>query len=269
MYRCEARSVEGFIQQLAVSYVGHGFWFYVAGRVPPGKDASRIDAKLMSRYGVNISKWARARRKAAGLANVHYLRFGDFWVLLASKGRHPFFQHEARIRDIREQPLTFDGYCISYKRGSDGNWHPSIRLHPSKYRELKAYFVGLASHRSAENLWREFDALHLVPYAPIRRQLLNLLRAVNRVRRDAGFEPLPTSVLRLRKWSIRTFETHHVDSALPDALVGYSPKTEPVRCNSFGGHGRQVATHRPESSGIVTGGTGCEGGCRPELHFRD
>ena len=37
MYRCEAASVEGFIQQLAVSYVAKGYWFYVTGRIPHHK----------------------------------------------------------------------------------------------------------------------------------------------------------------------------------------------------------------------------------------
>ena len=205
MYRCEATSIEGFIQQLAVSYVGQGYWFYVSGVVPDRKDPRAVDAKLMTRYGVDISKWARARRKVGGLANVHYIRHDRFWVLLATKGVHRFFRDEPNFKDIRQKPLKFEGYSISYKHGADGKWHPSIRLHPDRYRELKAYFVDLATHRSAERLGIEFQALRAVPYAPVRRQLLDILRAVNRIRKEAGFAPLPTSVLRLRKWVIRPF----------------------------------------------------------------
>lgn len=40
---------------------------------------------------------------------------------------------------------------------------------------------------------------HSEPYAPIRRQVLNLLRTVNRVRKQDGFEPVPTSCLRLKR----------------------------------------------------------------------
>ena len=36
-----------------------------------------------------------------------------------------------------------------------------------------------------------FYRLPFEPYAPVRRQMLNLLRAVNRVRRQAGFKPVP------------------------------------------------------------------------------
>src|SRR5437870_4167820 len=89
MYRCEATSVEGFVQQLAVSYLGNGYWFYVVGEVPPGKDPRRVDEKLVARYQVDLSKWARARRKRAGLANLQYLRHGRLFVLLATHGMHP------------------------------------------------------------------------------------------------------------------------------------------------------------------------------------
>ena len=74
IYRCEATSVEGFIQQLAVSYVRNGYFFYVTGSVREGRDPSEIDRKLIERYGIDVSKFTRARRKKAGLANIHYLR---------------------------------------------------------------------------------------------------------------------------------------------------------------------------------------------------
>src|SRR5690349_9747078 len=37
-YRCEVPSIGGFVQQLAVSYLAHGYFFYVWGIVPEGKD---------------------------------------------------------------------------------------------------------------------------------------------------------------------------------------------------------------------------------------
>src|SRR5262245_15327111 len=76
--RYAAATLEGFIQQLAVAYVKNGYYFYVTGRVPDGKDPVAIDRKLIDRYGAGISKWARARRKRAGLANIQYLRFERF-----------------------------------------------------------------------------------------------------------------------------------------------------------------------------------------------
>src|SRR5262245_52026814 len=37
-YRYEAATVEGFVQQLAVSYLKNRYWHYVRGEVPAGKD---------------------------------------------------------------------------------------------------------------------------------------------------------------------------------------------------------------------------------------
>ena len=204
-YRCEAASVQGFIQQLAVAYVGHTYWYYVTGRVPEGKDPRKVDEKLIEKYGVGISKWARARRKRAGVANLHYLRFERFFVLISTRGRHRFFEEEPSFRDIRRDPLKFAGYSVSYKQGVDRKGHPSVRIHPEEYRRLRAYLLELAPHRSVENLSAVFRALPFEPYAPVRRQLLNLHRIVNRARDLAGFEPVPMAALRLRRRVVLPF----------------------------------------------------------------
>lgn len=204
-YECVATTAAGFLQQLAVAYLGHGYWFYVTGRVPEGKDPAAVDEKLLGKYQVRLSKWARARRKRAALANVQYLRHERFFVLLASKGRHPFFEGEAHFKDAREEPIRFEGYSVSVKKGVDGRWHPSVRLHPETYREVRAYFVDRATRRPVEVLSGELRRLPLEPYAPVRRQLLNILRALNRARRVAGLEPVPVSALRLSRKGVRPF----------------------------------------------------------------
>src|SRR5436853_5780137 len=100
-YRTEAKTLEGFVQQLAADYLPHGYWFYVRGHVPEGKDSRRVDENLVQKYGIAISRQQRARRKPAGRATLHYLRYGQFWVLLATKGEHRFFDEEAaNIRDV-------------------------------------------------------------------------------------------------------------------------------------------------------------------------
>lgn len=205
LYRYEATSAAGFLQQLAVAYLGHGYWFYVTGHVPEGKDPAAVDRKLLAKYQVELSKWARARRKASGLANVQYLRLGRFFVLLATRGHHAFFEGEGHFKDARDEPIRFQGYSVSVKRGVDGRWHPSVRLHPDTYRELRAYLVGLATHRTVEALSAELRRLPFEPYAPVRRQLLNILRALNRARRVAGLETVPSSALRLSRKGVKPF----------------------------------------------------------------
>jgi hypothetical protein len=202
MYRAETTSVGGFIQQLAVSCVGKGYFFYVAGSIPEGKDPHAIDQKLLDRYGIDISKWARVRRKRAGLANLRYLRFQRFFVLLATHGQHPFFDEEAAcIRDIRRTPIKFAGYAVSYRAG-----HPHVRIEQEEYKQLKAYFLNIAVHRSLVTMERELAQVHHEPYAPVRRQLLCILRAVNQARKTAGFTPVTKHVFRFRRRVYRPFE---------------------------------------------------------------
>jgi hypothetical protein len=200
-YRCEATSVSGFIQQLAVGYVGRGYFFYVVGNVPEGKDPRAIDEKLVAKYRVDLSKAARSRRKALGYANVQYIRYGETFVILATHGKHEFFLEEAsQIRDAREIPIKLFGYAVSYRAG-----HPHVRIEQSRYLDLKAYFSDLAVHRSVETLRREFGGLPFEPYAPVRSQLHCILREVNRGRKLAQFELLPSSCLRTRRRVVRPF----------------------------------------------------------------
>ncbi|QDV90784.1 hypothetical protein RAS2_18670 [Phycisphaerae bacterium RAS2] len=219
--------MEGFVQQLALSYVGHGYWFYVTGVIPERKDPRRVDEKLLEQYDAGLSKWARARRKRAGLSNVHYIRHGRFFVLIASRGEQRFFQDEPNHKDVRRDSIRFNGYSIGYHRGVDRRWHPSVRIHPDEYRKLKAYMLNIAPHRSVEKLIGEFRRIRFEPYAPVRRQLLNLLRAVNRLRDSAGFEPVPVSALRLRRRVVRPFEESNSGSRF-GTEVGYGHPKVPL-----------------------------------------
>jgi len=206
VYRCRAVSLAGFIQQLAVAYVAHGYWFYARGWIPIDKDPEAIDRKLIDRYGIDVSKWERARRKRAGLANLHYLRYGRTFVLIATHGQHWFFQAEAKaIRDIRRVPFKLGGYSVSFRNG-----HASVRIDQETYKRLKAYFTELALRRPADVVAEELRTLPFEPYAPIRRQLLNLLRGVNHLREQVGHEVLTSSCLRLRRSVYRPFSGNAV-----------------------------------------------------------
>lgn len=212
-YPVEATSVEGFVQQV-IQYITHGYRYFVTGTIPANKDPRTVDGKLLERYSVQATKWTRARRKHQGQANLRYLRHGRFFVILATPGRHPFFEQERSvIKDVREVPIKHAGYSISYRPGGrqrDGSPDPKYRAHvrieTKRYRELKSYFTGLATHRTADKLAAEFWAVPFEPYAPIRRQLLNILRAVNRARQAAGYEKLRYSVLRYKRRIVRPFE---------------------------------------------------------------
>jgi hypothetical protein len=200
-YRCEATSVAGFIQQLAVAYVGRGYFFYVTGEIPEKKDPPAIDEKLIAGYCLAVGKTARARRKAAGLANIQYLRYRHTFVLLATRGEHAFFEREGSLmRDAREVPIKFCGYSISYRDG-----HPHVRIEQSRYLGLKAYFSDIAVHRAKESLELEFRRILYEPYAPVRGQLHCILREVNRRRHLAQYELIGCSCIRVRRHVVRPF----------------------------------------------------------------
>ncbi len=206
-YRCVAVSVAGFVQQLAVAYVANGYWFYVMGRVPDPKDPVSVDRKMVTQYGIDVSKWTRARCKKTGQARVQYLRYGRFFVILATHGEHPFFAVEGKqVRDFRRHPLHFMGYAISCRQGRDGKtWHPSVRIDRGLCLELKARFAALAVHRPLEELCRELRRIDFEPYAPVRDQLRGILRAVNRRRKAAGLELVPWEALWLRRMPVKPF----------------------------------------------------------------
>lgn len=212
-YRCVTTSVEGFVQLLAANYLPHGYWFYVTGCMPEGKDPVAIDAKLVAKYGTDLTRQARARRKRLGISSVQYLRYDRFFLLLATHGKHRLFDEEAAlVRDIRRVPLRFAGYSISYRRGGrtregtpDVRWHSHVEIDQKRYRELEAWFLEMAIRRSTAQLALEFYGLPFEPYAPVRRQMLRLLRRVNEVRSRGGLERLPYDVLPLRRRVVRPF----------------------------------------------------------------
>ena len=201
-YRAVATSLPGFVQQIAVSYVANEYFFYVTGSVPEAKDPTAVDRKLVARYGVDVSKWTRARRKKTGEAGVQYIRFRRLFVVMATHGQHRFFEDEgSQVRDLRRVPLKVEGYAISYRDG-----RVVVRIARDEYRLLKAYFVHIALRRSAEDLADEFQSVPYVPYAPVRGQLLCVWRAVNRSRKLAGFEPVPRVCVPALRPILRPFD---------------------------------------------------------------
>jgi hypothetical protein len=223
-YLCEAVSVTGFVQQLALAYVQYGYHFYVAGSVPEGKDPGQVDRKMIDRYQIDVCRGTRYKRARAGLANLHYLRHGRFFVLLASRGVHAFWVEERHaIKDIRRVPIRFAGYSISYRRQRGRppfTWHPSVRIERTEYAFLKRELAELAVRLSVEELGRALRALPFEPYAPIRRQYLELFRLVNRRRKAAGLTPVPFDALRLRRRSVQPFGDRYGD-----------PRVDHLDCN--------------------------------------
>lgn len=119
---CEATSVEGFVC-LTVQLITHGYHFYVTGDTRNDRNLTphEIDMRMVRKFDANLPRWQRSRRKAKGICNVRYVRYGKDWVLFSTPGRGAFFDcHKAshseerhEFKDIREVALKFHGYAIS------------------------------------------------------------------------------------------------------------------------------------------------------------
>jgi hypothetical protein len=217
-YRCEATSLKGFVQQIACVYLRHGYHWFVQGRIKEGKDPYEVDAKLIAKYRIDISESTRWRRKKLGKANMQYLRYGHDFVLMATKGRHQFYDLEANsIRWAGKYSMKFHGYSISYRPGGrtrsgekDPRWHSHVQIEWRRYKEFKAMFEGLACRRSAKQLAQMFYEFPFEPYAPIRRQMFSILKVVNSARRSNRFGVVPCEVLPLKKYSVKVFVPRQV-----------------------------------------------------------
>lgn len=226
-YKYETTSVTGFVQRIATCLLRHGYVHYVQGTVGEGKDPRAIDKKLLEKYEVVQSEWTRARRKEKGLANLQYVRFDRTWVLMATEGSHPMKSAEqSQLRDIREAPIQIEGYSIYLKKGDykkkrsadatpvrDNKYHARVLISRERYLELRAYFLSIARHRTADRLAMEINALPYEPYKPVWRQLRKIVRLVNKKRKAAGFDQVPIRSVRWHRSIVKAFEPLEVDQA--------------------------------------------------------
>ena len=223
-YRCEATSLKGFVQQIACVYLRHGYHWFVQGRIKEDKDPYEVDAKLIAKYQIDISESTRWRRKKLGKANIQYLRFGRDFVLMATKGRHQFYDLEANsIRWAGKYSMKFHGYSISYRPGGrtrsgekDPKWHSHVQIEWGRYKELKAMFVGLACRRSDRQLAQMFYELPFEPYAPVRRQIASIWTTVNQTRKKQRLHQVSSAVLPFRTKSVKVFARNCVLKAWSD-----------------------------------------------------
>jgi hypothetical protein len=218
-YRFEATSLKGFVQYLATNVLRHGYFFYVQGELPEGRDPVAFDRKLVEKYDAAKTEGARYWRKRQGRANVRYVRFERTWLLLATAGDHPFKTAEVRnLRDVRDVPIYVGGYSLCVKRGdylrrkspeeplqTDGRYRVRVLIARTVYRELVAHFLCVCCHRSPERLAGELRLLPFEPYAPIRKQFLKLLFLINQKRKAAGYARLPATVLRMCREPVKVF----------------------------------------------------------------
>lgn len=225
-YKYEVTSLVGFLQRVATHLLPKGYFFFVQGTLPDGKSPAALDAKLLSKYDVEKTEGARRWRKSQGLGNVQYVRFQRSWILLVTHGDHAIREGEGdNLKDVRRVPLRVGDYAVYVKRGNylrrhagdeqatpDGKWRVRVLIAREPYRELCAYFLSIACHRQADGLAKELFALPYEPYAPVRKQLLKLLRLINAKRQASGYSKVPSSCLRFKRVIVKSFEPPSIDA---------------------------------------------------------
>lgn len=95
----------------------------------------------------------------------------------------------------------------------------SVRIHMEEYRELKAFLLEEAKHRSHMYMVELFESLPYDMYAPVRVQLHAILRACNRAREERGFEPVPKTVIPRRRRAVLPCEIPELCNEAPDGEI--------------------------------------------------
>jgi hypothetical protein len=201
-YRYVATSIEGFVQQVAVSYLKNHYWYYFMGVIRPRTDPTDVDRQIIERYGIALSKWGRFRRRQKGSASLQYIRFEDTFLIMATDGKHEFLEREKEaIKDAREVPIKFAGYAMGYSGG-----HAYVRIEREQFKVIKSYFCEVAAKRPARYLRAELRKLPFEPYKAVGKQLRGLLMEVNLTRTKAGLRPLSSRSVRRRRTSVKPFD---------------------------------------------------------------
>lgn len=98
------------------------------------------------------------------------------------------------------------GLAAGPKTGrKDHKWHAHVEIERTQYLDLRAWFSERAIRDTTDRLAKAFYDSPVVPYAPVRRQLLLMLRTVNRIRKTAGKKQLPFEVLPLKRRVVKPF----------------------------------------------------------------
>ena len=208
-YRYVCTTLNGFVQR-AVVIASSGYGYFVSGEVPGRKSAEAVDDKMLSKYGLRLTRRQRHYRKSAGKENGHYFRHDSVWVLMAT---HPSFflekDKKEAVMDMREEPLRVGGYSVWVQENPKTRKKTaSAWLSEKNYRELRGYFESIAVQRSEEEIagemWRVSNEWQV--YSPVHHQFRVIVGAVNKKRKRAGLKKVPVSCVRVYRPLPKHFE---------------------------------------------------------------
>lgn len=197
-YRYLIKNHNALVQYLACNVLTKGYVFYSTAWIPEWKDPLLVDAKMITLYDAHISKQRAYRLRKGGVATVKYLRCGRLILLLATHGKHLFFERETGHKDARDCPISVGGYAISVNKQTG---KVSVRVHREAQRRLKRYVMEWGHKRSREwwESWvRRFPFL---PFAGVRDNLFAVIRLLNANRKSFKQAPVEWKECVRKKFS--------------------------------------------------------------------
>jgi hypothetical protein len=198
----------------------------MTGSIKPSRSVDEFDEIMEQKFRYRMGRsWRNRRKHALGpdgekleQANVHYLRYERFWILLCTKGKHRFFEEHVKrdrngdivakhFRDAERDPIFFAGYSIRIAEGGylprwkwrdaktpelDTKKRVRVRIAEETFRDIKAELVARAGsgRYAAAVLEAAVWNLPFLPYAPVRENLCEIVRHMNRARKERGFKDL-------------------------------------------------------------------------------
>ena len=251
-YRYEATTLGGFIQKLVQDYISRGYVFYVCGYVggrhpktpPTPQDLQAHDASVIKKMNIDLSSDQRYRHKGKGHAKLQYVRYQNFYVILATPGQHDFFSldyrtgYGPRVKDLRRAPLTFGGYSICVERRYGKN-KTVTRIAPTPRQRIHADLLAMAFTWSAERFEREFANLttyRFEPWAGVLCQIYELLGVVNKARKKQKLTHITGADIRKKRTKFAPFKRPAV--AVDSAAI--FTQSEPVVASEAIAYDRRV-----------------------------
>lgn len=180
-YHHEVSCLGMFLRKVAIDYLRHGYTKYALRTIPEGKNLERVDWKIIKSYDVTFCRSTRARRRRKGLANVIYLRYGDRFILMASRGSHEVFD-KIHSFDFAQTPLFFDGYTIGVKRNK-----PCVMIQPRRFHDIRKQILAICLHNQGK-VEQGFRTISPFKFPEIIRQKRKLLGEINERRHTAGLK---------------------------------------------------------------------------------
>jgi len=157
---------QGYLQQI-VQYVGHGNYWYCQVEYPEKKWLvfTKIDEKLIRKYGADMSKFQRARRKREGQASFCFIRWERFALIVRNQGELPgdlCADDPDVFCDIRITPLRIE---VSENISLVFNHHGKVRVRMATetYRGFKACIANAAAARNGRLMAWEYNRANGLP----------------------------------------------------------------------------------------------------------